>query len=123
MIPILLIILLVEGFVTISVEILTIRQLIPFYGNSVVITSIIIGFFLLFLSIGYWRGGRQKQDYIERLRFNYLFSLIWIGIGLSYSFIAVFFNLTTPYLSYLSSLILYLFCILAPIVYWLGQTI
>lgn len=50
-------ILILEGFVTISVEILTIRQLIPFYGNSVIITSIIIGIFLLFLAFGYWRGG------------------------------------------------------------------
>ena len=48
----------IEGFVSVAVEILTIRQLIPFAGSNVVVTSLIIGIFLLFLSIGYWRGGK-----------------------------------------------------------------
>ena len=40
-----------EGFVSISVEILAIRQLIPMVGNSVIVTSLIIGIFLLFLAM------------------------------------------------------------------------
>ena len=118
-------ILLLEGFITISVEILTIRQLMPFYGNSVVITSIIIGFFLLFLALGYWRGGMWRNQYFERLGRNYLLSMIWIGVGLSYSFIKLFSysTMTSLSLSYLMSLTLYLILVLAPIVYWLGQTI
>ena len=121
----LLTILLLEGFITISVEILTMRQLMPFYGNSVVITSIIIGFFLLFLALGYWRGGMRRNHYFERLGRNYLLSMIWIGVGLSYSFIKIFSysTMVTLSLSYLMSLILYLILVLAPIVYWLGQTI
>lgn len=121
----LLAILLLEGFITISVEILTMRQLMPFYGNSVVITSIIIGFFLLFLALGYWRGGMQRGNFFERLSRNYLLSLVWIGIGLSYSFIKLFSYATTVILAlpFLMSLTLYLVLVLAPIVYWLGQTI
>lgn len=119
------IILLLEGFITISVEILTIRQLLPFFGGSVVITSIIIGVFLLFLALGYWRGGAYREDFFKQLSRNFAFSMVWVGVGLSYSFIAVFYHLTAykAHLSFLLSLFLYLFLVLAPIVYWLGQTI
>ena len=118
-------VLLLEGFITISVEILTIRQLTPFYGNSIVITSIIIGFFLLFLALGYWRGGARSQDFCKKLSQNFIVSSILIGIGLSYTFIDFSFYLTYMqlHLSFVSSLILYLMVILAPIVYLLGQTI
>lgn len=121
----LLAILLLEGFVTISVEILTIRQLLPFFGGSVVITSIIIGVFLLFLALGYWRGGVHRNDFYKKLSRNFLVSLIWIGIGLNYSFIGSFFHWTINRLSlpFLASLTLYLLLILAPVVFWLGQTI
>lgn len=119
------IILLLEGFITISVEILTIRQLMPFFGSSVVITSIIIGVFLLFLALGYWRGGAYRQDFFKQLSRNFAFSMVWVGIGLSYSLIAVFYYLSAyvAHLSFLTSLFLYLLLVLAPIVYWLGQTI
>ncbi|WP_133129896.1 fused MFS/spermidine synthase [Legionella yabuuchiae] len=125
MIHLLLVILLLEGFITISVEVLTIRQLLPFYGGSVLITSIIIGVFLLFLALGYWRGGSYKQDFFKQLSRNFTLSMIWIGLGLSYTFVALFYYvgailLTLPFLV---SLFGYLLLALAPIVYWLGQTV
>src|SRR5438045_3352252 len=89
-----LMILLLEGFITISVEIVTIRQLLPFYGSSVVITSVIIGFFLLFLALGYYRGGLHRSQFFKKLSKNYCLSLLWIGLGLSYVFIGLFFRLT-----------------------------
>ena len=118
-------ILLLEGFITISVEILTIRQLLPFFGGSVVITSIIIGVFLLCLALGYWRGGSYQHDFFKQLSRNFAFSMLWIGVGLSYSLIAIYYYLTSyiAHLSSLASLFLYLLLVLAPIVYWLGQTI
>lgn len=125
MLQMLFVILLLEGFITISVEILTIRQLLPFFGGSVVITSIIIGIFLLFLALGYWRGGSYQQDFFKQLRQNFTFSMLWIGIGLSYTLIAGFYFITTyqAKFPFLLSLSLYLLLVLAPIVYWLGQTI
>lgn len=119
------IILLLEGFVTISIEIITIRQLLPFFGGSVIITSIIIGIFLLFLALGYWRGGMHRHAVLEQLSRNFTYSLCFIGIGLSYSLIALFHGLVVKqlHLPYLLSLCAYLFMILAPIVYWLGQTL
>ncbi|MCX7115582.1 MAG: fused MFS/spermidine synthase [Gammaproteobacteria bacterium] len=118
-------ILFLEGFITISVEILTIRQLIPFFGSSVVITSVIIGVFLLFLALGYWRGGVSRAPVFQQLRHNFTYALIWIGCGLNYPLIATFFYVSTLYLKthFLLSLSLYLLIVLAPIVYWLGQTI
>lgn len=118
-------ILLLEGFITISVEILTIRQLTPFYGNSIVITSIIIGVFLLFLALGYWRGGSINNNFCKKLSQNFMVSMIWIGIGLSYTFIAFVFYLTNIKLHfpYTLSLAFYLILVTSPIVFWLGQTI
>lgn len=125
MISVLLLILLFEGFITIAVEILTMRQLLPFFGGSVVITSIIIGVFLLFLALGYWRGGAYKQDYLKKISNNFIAALLCIGIGLSYSFISLFFFLTVLKIGmpFQLSLTLYLLLVLAPIVYLLGQTI
>ena len=121
----LLIILLLEGFITISVEILTMRQLTPFFGTSVLITSIIIGIFLLFLALGYWRGGIYRSNIFQRLSRNFSLALIWIGLGLTYSLVSLYFYFSIIWLgnSFLLSLFLYLLLVLAPIVYWLGQTI
>lgn len=125
MLPMLFAILLLEGFITISVEILTIRQLMPFFGGSVLITSIIIGVFLLFLALGYWRGGTYRQNFFQQLSHNFTLSMLWIGIGLSYTFIATLYYVTAYplQLPFLLNLSLYLLLILAPVVYWLGQTI
>jgi spermidine synthase len=125
MLPLLYSILILEGFITISIEIITIRQLIPFYGNSVIITSIIIGIFLLFLALGYWRGGTWTSDFFKRLSRNFVLSMFWIGLGLNYSCVSFFYyflNLKLK-LSMFVGLGLYLVMVLAPIVFWLGQTI
>ncbi|MDI1352778.1 MAG: fused MFS/spermidine synthase [bacterium] len=125
MIQTILIILLLEGFITISIEILTMRQLLPFFGGSVVITSVIIGIFLLFLALGYWRGGCYHRDFFKQLNRNFVLSLLWVGMGLSYSFTSLYFYTSTITLSipFLLSLMGYLLFVLSPIVYWLGQTI
>src|SRR3990167_4593189 len=85
-------IILVEGFVSISIEILTIRQLLPVVGSSVVVTSLIIGIFLLFLALGYKKGGHLKTNLRLTLSINFIIAAIWLGIGLSYLFIISFFS-------------------------------
>ncbi len=114
-----------EGFISISVEILTIRQMIPVVGNSIIVTSLIIGIFLLFLALGYYRGGFYRENYTSILRRNFTLAAIFLGIGLSYLFIRLFFNffafsITT---NALIGLIIYLFLITAPLIYFLGQTV
>lgn len=115
---------LIEGFVTVSVEVLTIRQLIPFVGNNVVVTSLIIGFFLLFLALGYQRGGYQLGDSQAILRRNFLLAAALLGIGLCYPVIQFLFSfLTRLGFNELWVLAIYLLLITSPLVYLLGQTV
>ena len=118
-------IILIEGFVTISAEILTIRQLLPVVGNSVIVTSLIIGVFLLFLAYGYRRGGQYKDKYQNILKVNFTKSAIWLGLGLSTTFILLFFSVFMRFskLHTLAMLVFYLLLITAPLVYLLGQTV
>ncbi len=120
-----LLIILLEGFVTIAVEMLTIRQLITVVGNSVIITSLIIGIFLLFLALGYYRGGQYKENYASILKRNFVIAAFLLGIGLSYTFIQLFFYFlfTQLHLFGLVALTIYLLLITAPLVYLLGQTV
>lgn len=122
---VLFLVVLLEGFVTISAEILTIRQLIPFVGSSVVVTSLIIGVFLLFLAYGYRRGGQITENHLPRLARNFVFSALWMGLGLSYFFLAFWFSWFYRWLpNYdLIPLSAYLLLITAPLVYVLGQTV
>ena len=118
-------ILILEGFVTISVQILTIRQMIPVVGNSVIVTSLVIGVFLLFLAIGYYLGGQHKTNYRHTLIRNFIIAGSFIGIGLSYKFIQSFFLSSHAMLNLppLWTLTCYLLIIIAPAVYFLGQTV
>lgn len=118
-------IILLEGFVTISVEIITIRQLIPEVGNSVVVTSIIIGIFLLVLAYGYQAGGRLEKEPYALLRRNFLIAAMVIGFGLSFLFIQYFFQTVHESLKIplMWTLVIYLCLVMAPIVYFLGQTV
>ncbi len=97
----------------------------PFVGNSVVVTSLIIGVFLLFLAIGYRRGGIVDSDYRQVLISNFTHAAIWLGIGISYTFVSIFFILLQDLtaLHPLVSLSFYLLVVLAPLTYLLGQTI
>jgi spermidine synthase len=118
-------IILLEGFVGISIEILTIRQLIPFVGSSVIVTSLIIGFFLLFLALGYRQGGTYTEHYRAVLLRNFTITCLWQGIGLSYLFIDVFFRFAKGSLTVnpLFNLTLYLLLVTAPLIFILGQTV
>jgi len=118
-------IILIEGFASIAIEILAIRQLLPVAGGSVVVTSLIIGIFLLFLALGYARGGQINDNCQQKLWLNFFMSALWVGIGLSYLFIAYFFAviqaILTPHIIF--PLVLYLVLIIAPAIYLLGQTL
>lgn len=119
------IVILLEGFVTIAVEMLTIRQLITVVGNSVIITSLIIGVFLLFLAVGYYRGGQYQADYDVVLKENFTWSALLLGIGISYPFIQLLFQFLFAQVTTngLIALIVYLCLVTAPLVYLLGQTV
>ena len=119
------VIIVIEGFVSIAIEILCIRQLLPVAGGSVIVTSLIIGFFLLSLALGYQQGGKRNANFQKVLRTNFFIAAIWFGIGLSYLFVEIFFysiqKMSGPHI--LFPLIAYLVLVVAPLVYILGQTI
>ena len=119
------VIVLIEGFLTIAAEVITLRQLIPIVGNSLIITSLTIGIFLLFLALGYHRGGQYKDSLNKVLLRNFVISAAIFGIGLSYKFIYEFFQFSSLYINsnYLISLMVYLLAVVAPLVYILGQTV
>lgn len=118
-------IILIEGFASIAAEILVIRQLLPVAGSSVIVTSLIIGIFLLFLALGYRQGGRATDNLQSRLCLNFQIASCWFGIGLSYFFIYYFFyyiqKITGTHVIY--PLLAYLLIIVAPLIFILGQTV
>lgn len=117
-----LMVVLLEGFVTLSVQILTLRQLIPFVGNSILVTSSVIGVMLLFLALGYRAGGLREGRYQRTLLINFAIAALLCGVGLSYPFLSFFFGSLSTWPS-LAILYAYLLLITAPMVFLLGQTI
>ncbi|RAL55703.1 hypothetical protein BLD25_04165 [Candidatus Gracilibacteria bacterium GN02-872] len=64
-----------EGFTTLSVEIIAIRRFTPIIGTNSISTSIILGVILLALSYGYYIGGKntknlESKDLIKKIIFN-----------------------------------------------------
>lgn len=115
----------IEGFVSIATEILCMRQISVFMGNSVLVSSIIIGVYLLALSYGYKQGSKYTDDLVRILSRNLIYASIFLGVGLSYWFIYVFFSVAEKILHQgsLFALIAYLSVIIAPLVYFMGQTV
>lgn len=115
----------IEGFVSIATEILCMRQLSVFMGNSVLVSSIIIGVYLLALSYGYKRGSQYTNDLTSVLSRNLIYASGFLGVGLSYWFIYVFFSIVerTLHQGSFVALLAYLSLIIAPLVYFLGQTV
>lgn len=112
----------IEGFVSIATEMLTLRQLMPFVGNDVIVTSLIIGIFLLALAYGYRKGGLYEGEHVKVLQRNFILASIFLGVGLSYSMLLAYF-LKFNLVSNMSLLVVYLLLVTAPLVYLLGQTV
>ncbi|QFT57094.1 fused MFS/spermidine synthase [Microbulbifer sp. THAF38] len=125
------IILLLEGLASSGLQMITIRQTVPFVGSSVLCTSIIISCFLAALALGYYWGGQQASErYAKSLVMNLVGSIALFGIGLSYIFVSFFFLSIadmTQGISYLSNPLIHLFLfsllVMSPLVFFLGQTV
>jgi spermidine synthase len=123
--------LLLEGLASSGLQMITIRQTVPFVGSSVLSTSVIISCFLGALALGYYWGGQQAPErYTRSLVNNLIYSIALFGIGLSYVFVQIFFQSIsdmTQGLVFLNNPLvhLFIFCliVMSPLVFFLGQTV
>lgn len=96
----LLAVIIIEGYILLSTEILAIRLTIPFVGSGTDTVSIIIAAVLLPLAAGYYMGGkfvpsdktRSHEEIRSRLASNFLIALAVLAFGLSYVFLEFFFT-------------------------------
>lgn len=132
-------VILIEGYVVLAVELLAMRSLIPFVGSGTETISIIISAVLLPLAVGYHFGGNafkkayskakikngKKLSIRKLLLRNIVSSLIVLTIGLSYVFQEIFFgSLTLAKIDdKLLQTALYSILFLSFPVFMLGQTV
>lgn len=124
-------ILFLEGLASSGLQMITIRQTVPFVGSSVLTTSIVISCFLAALALGYYRGGRHTEmSYSRALARNLILATILLGVGMSYGVVAYFFDtmvsLTSSHPVFgnpLAHLTAFCLLIMFPLVYLLGQTV
>src|SRR3712207_6412952 len=89
----------IEGYVVLAVELLAIRQLIPYVGNATDTIAIIIAAVLLPLAFGYEAGGRagvtpgDEAAIRRQLTRNLLLAALVLAFGLSHPFLVAFFGL------------------------------
>ncbi len=115
--------LLIEGFVSVTVQFLVLRQLTPFVGSSVIITSLVITIFLAFMALGYRTGGKIRADHLQVLHRNLIQAALLLGLCVAYISIRFFFAAATNLSpSPLITLTVYLLLVVAPIAYKLSQT-
>lgn len=128
------IVIVLEGYVVLSSELLAIRQIIPYVGSGTDSISIIIAAVLMPLAFGYYAGGLFKPGlqrngrYIsirDKLVQNMLIALIIYVIGLSYPVLNWFFTglIKAGIDNRLLLTSLYAGLFLVTPVYLLGQTI
>ena len=93
---ILLTVVFVLGYTSLSFELIILRQLINFVGSNTLITSIVITFILLFLSVGYYIGSTLKMSLypIRNIILKFLKILaIWYIFACTYHMIKLYFLL------------------------------
>ena len=94
-------VILLEGFVVLAVELLAIRQLLPFVGSSTDVVAIIIAAVLMPLSFGYYAGGNFKAKRLakgsmftirKKLIRNMLVASVFYLCAISYPLLVEFFE-------------------------------
>lgn len=111
-----------EGLVSVSLQFLYMRHLLPNVGSSVTVASIVVSIFLLFLALGYHYGGEVTAHFRDILSRNFLKAAIVIGIGLSPLPRLFWFESWSEEIPRNALLAAYLLLFMAPPVFWLGQT-
>lgn len=109
-----------EGLCSLGAEVIALRRLIPYMGSSILVTAPTIGFFLFALAVGYASGAQVERDYLKVVARNFALAALITGVGLATASVDALFEAVEPaMLAYL----IYMFAVLCPIAWLLGQTV
>ena len=114
--------LLVEGFCSLAIEMIALRVLVPFVGQSVGVTGIVVTAFLAALALGYRTGGEVARNASERVVRNLALAGAWSAFWLSGFGVALAFG-ATPSAPPLWQTAAYAAVGVAPAAYLLAQTV
>lgn len=113
-----------EGFIGLTYQSMFFRQLNPEVGGSSPVIAVILGAFLGFMSLGYFTGGIKRKKPMRALAYNLVFVGVVAAIGLSSTFIALFFaNLAELGFSRMLSLTIYSLIFTGSIAFIMGQSL
>ena len=116
----LMIVVFIEGFASLGVEVIALRRLVPYVGSSITVTAPTIGLFLGALALGYWSGGRVEGRYLERVLRNFFAAAFIAGVGLSSLVVKTIFDgVGDPVVGYL----LFMALVVCPPAWLLAQTV
>lgn len=116
------VLLVIEGYIGLAIQMLMLRQLTPEVGSSALTSSWVIGFFLLSLAVGYKKGGKQIESPLNKLSDNLINVGLWSGLGLSSLFTMAFFEISS-FMPTMLALIFYCVIVVIPIAFWMGQSL
>ena len=116
------VLLLVEGYCSLAVEMIALRVLVPVAGQSVAVTSIVVTAFLAALALGYRAGGRFPGDVREKVGWNLAAAAAWSAFWLSRLGVALAFD-ATAWLPPLGQVAVYAAVGVGPAAYLLAETV
>jgi len=116
------VLLLVEGYCSLAIEMTALRVLVPVAGQSVGVTAIVVTAFLAALALGYGAGGRFEGDPAEKTASNLAGAAAWSAFWLSHFGVALLFGATAA-LPVLWQVGAYAAVGVGPAAYLLAQTV
>tara|TARA_B100001989_G_C24536583_1_gene464774 strand:- start:44 stop:1618 length:1575 start_codon:yes stop_codon:yes gene_type:complete len=126
-------VIIIEGYIVLSTELLAIRQSIPFVGSGTDTVSVIIAAVLMPLAFGYQAGGNFKIKRLfgkritvrRKLIINITIAALILLPGLSYQFMLMFFSFLSSLeiTNRIHQISIYSILFLVIPVYLLGQTV
>ena len=116
------VLLIVEGYCSLAVEMIALRVLVPVAGQSVGVTSVVVTAFLAALAFGYRAGGGFAGEVREKVALNLAVAAAWSAFWLSRFGIATAFG-ATDWLPPMAQVAVYALVGVAPAAYLLAETV
>ena len=116
------VLLLVEGYCSLAVEMIALRVLVPAAGQSIGVTSIVVTVFLAALAFGYRAGGRFDGAVREKVARNLAAAALWSAFWLSRFGLELAFDVSA-WMPLLAQVAAYAAVGVAPAAYLLAQTV